>query len=115
MKRHPMRGLGAIVLALAFASPAGAAGDAAMQACRTDFSKLCAGVKPGGGRGAECLKRHEAELTPACKAALDKFGDCGQEVKKICGDAAGPSAVRECAKAHASEFSATCRATLAGQ
>jgi hypothetical protein len=109
-----MQGPGAIALALAFAfvSPAWAARDASMKACRPDFSKLCSGVKPGGGRIAECLKLHEAELAPACKAALDKIGDCGQEVRKICGAASGQGqgAVRECVKTHASEFSATCRA-----
>jgi hypothetical protein len=110
-----VEGLGAVVLALAFASPAWAVRDAAMQACRADYGKLCPGVKPGGGRAAECLKQHEAELTPACKAAVDKLGDCGQEVKRICGDASAPSAVRECVKAHASEFSATCRAAVLGQ
>jgi len=115
MKPRALERLGAIVLALAFASPAWAARDAAMQACRADYGKLCSGVKPGGGRGAECLKQHEAELTPACRAAVDKLGDCGQEVKRICGDASGPSAVRDCVKTHASEFSASCRAAMPGR
>ena len=38
--------------------------------CSGDFQKLCAGVPPGGGRGAACLREHASELTPACREAL---------------------------------------------
>ena len=86
-----------------------------MQLCRADYGKLCSGAKPGGGRAAECLKQHEAELTPTCKAAVDKLVECGQEDKRTCGDASGPSAVRQCVKTQATEFSATCRAAMPGQ
>ncbi|MDR3371257.1 cysteine rich repeat-containing protein [Rhodoferax sp.] len=63
MKPHPLARVTAIGLTLAFAfsSPVWAARNAAMQACRADFSKLCSGVKLGGGRAAECLKQHDAE------------------------------------------------------
>ena len=119
MRPRVWMGLGALALvlafALAFAPPAWAARDATMQACRADYGKLCAGIQPGGGRVAECLQGHAAELTPACKAAMDQLGNCGQEVKRICGDASGTGAVRACMKAHADEFSAHCRPAAAGQ
>lgn len=114
MKPHSLARFTVIVLtlALAFAPPVWAARNAAMKACRADFSKLCSGVKLGGGRAAECLKQHETDLAPDCKAAMVGLGDCGQEIKKICGTTAGAGGLRECLKTHASEFSASCRAAL---
>ncbi len=41
---------------------------AAMVDCKPDTAKFCPGVKPGEGRIMMCLKAHEVELTPACKA-----------------------------------------------
>lgn len=38
--------------------------------CGADFQKLCSNVQVGGGRGAACLRAHQAELTPACRSAL---------------------------------------------
>ena len=113
--RHALRTLAAVTLALAALTPATAReGNAMLQACRADFGKFCKSVQPGGGRIVECLKQHEAELAPACKATLGTVDACGPEVKKICGEqAAGqPGAVRECMKEHAKEFSAACRATV---
>ena len=40
------------------------------EACWDDVSRLCAGVRPGGGRIIKCLKDHESELSEPCKAAL---------------------------------------------
>jgi len=42
--------------------------------CADDAAKLCAGVEAGGGKLARCLKSHEAELSPACKGALEAGG-----------------------------------------
>jgi hypothetical protein len=40
------------------------------EACNEDAKKLCKDVKPGEGRVVQCLKKHESELTPACKASM---------------------------------------------
>ena len=40
------------------------------QACNGDMTKFCTSTKPGGGRILQCLKQHEAELTPQCKEKL---------------------------------------------
>ena len=40
--------------------------------CKADREKFCAGVKKGKGRIKKCLKAHENELSPACKAKLEK-------------------------------------------
>jgi len=44
----------------------------AKEACKGDAKKLCEGIKPGGGKIAQCLKQHESELSPACKAQMEK-------------------------------------------
>jgi hypothetical protein len=42
------------------------------EACEDDVFKLCGDVKPGGGRVLNCLKQHEQELTPDCKAKMQQ-------------------------------------------
>jgi hypothetical protein len=43
--------------------------------CKADREKFCANVKKGKDRIKNCLKAHENELTPACKAKLEKHQD----------------------------------------
>lgn len=40
------------------------------QTCAAELDLHCSGVKPGGGRLLKCLKEHEADLAPDCKARL---------------------------------------------
>jgi hypothetical protein len=42
--------------------------------CKADVDKFCKDVKPGAGRIIKCLKIHEAELNPACKADITRPG-----------------------------------------
>jgi hypothetical protein len=42
------------------------------EACKSDANKFCKQVKPGGGRILQCLKQHENELAPDCKAKMVK-------------------------------------------
>jgi hypothetical protein len=42
------------------------------QACKDDVKKFCKGIPHGKGRIRSCLKSHENELAPACKAAVQK-------------------------------------------
>jgi len=44
------------------------------ESCREDAKRLCAGVKPGEGRVAACLKQHESEVSGACKERLAHQG-----------------------------------------
>jgi len=41
-------------------------------ACEDDVLRLCGDVKQGGGRIIKCLKQHEQELTPDCKAQMQQ-------------------------------------------
>jgi hypothetical protein len=93
--------------ALAQASPLASA-------CRADVSAHCAGTRPGAGRIAACLKQHEAQLSPDCKAQIGVIAECSQQVQKICGPGAStPPAMRDCFKARSGEFSASCRSAMA--
>ena len=40
------------------------------QSCRADAQKFCAGVQPGQGRIASCLKSHQGDLSQECTAAI---------------------------------------------
>jgi Cysteine rich repeat len=41
------------------------------EVCEDDVLRLCGGVKHGGGRIIKCLKEHESELSPECKAKME--------------------------------------------
>jgi hypothetical protein len=47
--------------------------------CKGDAEKFCKGIRPGQGRILACLKSHQAELAPACKAEFDHAGKRGQK------------------------------------
>jgi len=40
------------------------------EACMGDVKALCEGIPAGAGAFADCLKQHEKQLSPGCKAAL---------------------------------------------
>jgi Cysteine rich repeat len=42
--------------------------------CRTEIGSLCAGSQAGGGRVAQCLHDHAAELSGPCDRALAHVG-----------------------------------------
>ena len=60
----------------AAAPPAGAPARRSLIAtrCKDDVPKFCADAQPGGGRLAICLRKHDAELSEPCKAALAAAG-----------------------------------------
>ncbi|KQT28318.1 MULTISPECIES: hypothetical protein [unclassified Bradyrhizobium] len=62
-----------IALLVLFLSQASAedARNEAKQACKADYSRLCAGTMPGGGRIRKCLSDNYGGLSAACKQALD--------------------------------------------
>jgi hypothetical protein len=112
-----MRFLAFAAFALATAAlgaTAWAAERSALQACRADAQKLCAGVAPGGGRVVACLRGQEAQLSADCKAQLGVAEACAAELKKLCPQADGEASLRQCARAKRSEISAGCRTAVGG-
>jgi hypothetical protein len=114
--RRPAHAAIATAFGMALAAWAGAglaaADRGAQQACRADAQALCAGVAPGGGRIAACLRSHESKLSPACKDQLATVETCAAELKKLCPDASGDRALRQCATTQQRQLSGTCRAAL---
>ena len=106
---HAPRTLAALTLVLASAA-AFAADEPGPQACRADAKKVCNGTKPGGGRLLACLKQHEAELSPDCKAALPTLEQCAKELQSACGNS-GRRGMRECVRKNADKISPECRRT----
>lgn len=43
------------------------------EVCRDDVMTLCAGVQPGQGRVAACLKENADQVSPGCKAKLGEM------------------------------------------
>ena len=95
---------------------------AATHPCMQDAQKLCAGVKPGGGRVAACLKSHEKDLSAECRAKRADFREdlreardaCAGDAEKLCkGIPPGRGRLAACLKSHESELTPECRA--AGQ
>lgn len=66
----------ALLLALSTLGAAALAADGARaqvtEACKADVKKLCAEVKPGGGRIAACLREKKDQMSDECKADLAK-------------------------------------------
>lgn len=93
------------------------------EACKADAEKLCPGIAPGDGAIHRCLKRHEAELSPACakfqEAVRDKIRAfvqaCSSDIKTHCRDVEpGSGRVVRCLKENQPALTDTCKAKLAG-
>ena len=93
----------------------------AARPCRDDATKICKGVKKGEGRIMKCLKKHENEVSPACKENIAKAKEaikeakesCEGDAKKICTDVKpGGGRIVECLKQHEGELSSACKAEM---
>ena len=107
------------VFCLAIATGASAAQTS--KPCADDAAKLCAGVQPGGGAIAKCLKEHSSELSPACKKNIEKAKKKAHELKEACKDDAqklckgmkpGGGKILQCLKQHEDELSPSCKAEM---
>jgi hypothetical protein len=110
--------LAAALAAGAFAQ-AGAKAGKGEGPCAEDAKKFCAGMQPGGGRIARCMKQHESELSPACQAQikaaeqrLKEFSEeCKADAQKFCkGIRPGGGRILACLKSHQSELAPACAA-----
>lgn len=89
--------------------------------CSKDITKFCKDVKRGGGRIADCLKKHESDLSAACKDRVAKKEEkreksrelsqaCKDDTAKLCKDVKpGGGRILKCLKEHTSELSAQCK------
>lgn len=88
-------------------------------ACKADYEKFCKKVRPGQGRIAKCMKKHDVEISLACKEQLDadreKAHDfikaCKPDAEKYCKNVKpGQGRIVRCLKLHHAELSIECRA-----
>lgn len=103
----------------------GAPADAqAKNPCANDTAKFCKDVKPGGGRLAKCLKQHEKQLSPECKAHYEKaktrvkeaHDACADDVQKLCSDVKpGEGRIVKCLKDNSKSVSPECRDKLTAE
>jgi hypothetical protein len=87
-------------------------------ACRDDVAKYCKDVQPGEGRMIKCMKEHEKDLSPGCKANMAEMEkkyheareDCKDDVMKFCSDIKpGQGRIIHCLKEHEKELSPQCK------
>ena len=106
---------------LTFAALLAAGSARAEDACRADVERLCAGIPPGGGRIAACLKANEAQVSPACKAEqasvrakVKEVGEaCADDVRSYCADVtAGQGRVLRCLAQNQGNLTPACQAVV---
>jgi len=92
--------------------------------CAADAKKFCGDVQPGQGRIAQCMKAHQAELSPACQAEIKARAaqaervrnECKGDVEKFCkGVAPGGGRILSCLKSKQAELSPACAEDLKGR
>jgi hypothetical protein len=107
------------LLAAGLATGASAQAGKASGPCAEDAKKFCGDEKPGGGRIARCMKRHESELSSACQDQMKKAEqrieqvkeECNADAKKFCkGIRPGQGRILACLKSHQSELAPACAA-----
>lgn len=87
-------------------------------ACADDVAKICKDVQPGQGRLIKCMKEHENELSPGCKANLAGIKEkrheareaCADDIVRFCGNIQpGKGRVIHCLKEHENELTPQCK------
>ncbi len=92
----------------------------AVDACAGDVMKFCKGVALGDARIARCMKEHEAELSPACRAQAKELKElmgrdspCYGDQEEFCGDVVpGDGGVLDCMLEHRPDLSTGCNAHI---
>ncbi len=110
--------IGIVFLTMLFWESAYSAGT---DPCAEDVAKFCKDIQPGGGRIAGCLRTHEKELSPSCKASIEearkKVRDwqqaCTEDVNKFCKDTKpGGGRILRCLEANEKDLGPPCREKL---
>jgi hypothetical protein len=87
-----------------------------VRACVTDIKTLCAGVEPGEGRIAGCVKEHFKDLSEPCQnlmaATAAAAKACTADVKQHCADAGRRAAKIVCLKSALTNLSDDCKSAV---
>lgn len=113
MPIRPAVALFAILLALALLPTPPAE---AQRTCDAEIQKFCADVPSGEGKVLDCLLKHSAELSDACRAHVNTaqiFRSCIDDVVRLCpGTEAAVGAALPCLRRNMTELSSSCRNDL---
>jgi hypothetical protein len=100
-----------------------ATGQEAEIPCQKEIRTHCAEVQPGGGRILECLKRHEASLSPVCVIRVNDLRETFGGPMAVCRDdwaalcyharaATDRQGVLQCLQGNRDKLSAPCQKAL---
>jgi len=93
-----------------------AVAQSAARSCVTDIKTLCAGVDPGEGRIAGCVKEHFKDLSEPCQNLLATTAAaakaCTADVKQQCADARRRAAKVSCLKSALLNLSEDCKSAI---
>jgi hypothetical protein len=88
----------------------------AARACVSDTKKLCAGVTPGEGRIAGCMKDHMQEVSEPCQnflaATAAAAKACAADLKQHCADAQRRTQKVACLKSALLNLSDDCKSAI---
>jgi hypothetical protein len=88
----------------------------AVRACVTDIKTLCAGVEPGEGRIAGCVKDHIKDLSEPCQNLLATTAaaakKCVADVKQHCAEARRRTEKITCLKSALLNLSDDCKSAI---
>ena len=94
--------------------------------CTEEIRTFCADVQPGGGRIIQCLRRNEAQLSPACVKRIDDLlaafsgpvgAACREDWAALCYHPRASTdrhAMLQCLQANHANVSAGCQKALQG-
>jgi hypothetical protein len=86
------------------------------RACVTDIRTLCAGVEPGEGRIAGCIKDHFKDLSKPCQnfvaATAAAAKACTADIKQHCADARRRTAKIACMMSTLTDLSDDCKSAV---
>jgi outer membrane protein OmpA-like peptidoglycan-associated protein len=98
------------------------------QSCGKDLDKFCSKINLGGGRAADCLEQHWANVSPSCKSATKAVRDlvvkrrdaraavprvCERDRLQLCGSVQeGDGNLLECFEKARQSISGACRQTV---
>ena len=84
--------------------------------CQAELEKFCKDVQTGEGRVIKCLKDHDADLAPACRAyvnSLSLYTACLDDAARLCpGMQPGVGRTEKCLRSHQTDLSSACKDEL---
>ena len=105
-----------VISAALLLSGSSAVAQGAAKACVADVKKNCAGVEPGEGRIADCIKKHVGDLSAPCQQLLASTAaaakTCTDDVKQRCADARRRTAKIACLKSTLTNLSDGCKSAI---